>query len=81
MQTIGVEKETGFGEEDWPRVYRWIQELRRHDESGDAEKIEHEEAMRRLLGEEYAVKEVGVDKTDPTGFKAGQRVSVGCSDE
>ena len=81
LQTIGVDKEPGFGEEDWPRVYRWIQGLRRHDESGEPEKLEHDEAKRRLLGGQYAVKEIGVDETDPTGFKAGQRVSVGCSDE
>ena len=81
LQTMGVNKEAGFGEEDWPRVFRWINGVKRHDESGEPEKLEHDEAKRRLLGGQYAVKEIGVDETDPTGFKAGQRVSVGCSDE
>ena len=81
LQTIGVDKEPGFGREDWPRVYRWIDGLKKHDESGEAESLEPDEAKKRLLGSEYAVGDLGVDERDPTGLKAGQWVSVGASDE
>jgi glutathione S-transferase len=81
LQTIGVDKEPGFGKEDWPRVYAWIDGVKKHDEAGEAESVSHDDAKRVLLSSEHAAKEVVVDSKDPTGLKKGQRVSVGSSDE
>lgn len=82
LQTMGVDQEPGFGKKDWPRVYRWIESVVKNEgEDPDSVKIGKEEAQRTVLGAEYAVGSIGVDGSDPTGFKEGQRVSVGCSDE
>lgn len=55
--------------------------MKRHDEEGAPESLEHDEAKRRLLAADYAVKGLGFDETDPTGLKAGQRLSVRNIDE
>lgn len=81
LQTMGVSDEEGLGKEDFPRVYQWIAGIPKHDEEGAPETLSHDEAKRRLLAAEYAVKEIDIDERDPTRLKAGQQVSVGNSDE
>ena len=81
LQTLGVDKEPGMGKEDFPRVWRWIEGLKKHDEAGDAPQVSKEEAMKTLLSGQHAQKDIGVDGTDPTGLKEGQQVTVGTSDE
>ena len=50
LQTIEVGKEKGFGEEDWPKVYRWIGGMRDHDEKNAPPGIGAEEAKGSCWG-------------------------------
>lgn len=81
LQTIGVNEEPGFGKQDWPRVYRWIEGLPKHDEKGDAAKIGPEEAQKVLLGASYGQPGISFDEKDPTGLKKGASVAVETNDE
>jgi glutathione S-transferase len=81
FQTVGVEKEPGFQEKDFPRFYRWMNGLPRHSADSDAKKISAEEAHKRVLAADYAAEDIGVDSHDPTGLSKGAKVMVETNDE
>lgn len=81
FETLGVGSKLGFGREEFPRVWRWIEGLPVHDEEHNAEKIGMEEAHERVLRSEYAAEEIGVDAVDATGLKYGMIVNVTTTDE
>ncbi|KAK4997724.1 hypothetical protein LTR66_002921 [Elasticomyces elasticus] len=79
LQTLEISKEKGFGKEDFPRVYRWIESFPLHAEQ-KLDQLSAEDAQKQVLGAEYAAKDIGVEDTDPLGFKSGDQVSVEPSD-
>jgi glutathione S-transferase len=81
LQTCEVEKEPGFGPDDFPRVHRWINGLPNHTPENDAPKLTPEDAHKRVLEAEYAAEEIGVAENDPLGLKKGQDVVVETNDE
>jgi hypothetical protein len=81
LQTLEIEKEAGFGENDFPRVHEWINGLPRHIPENDAPKIEAKAAHEKVLGADYAVDSIGVAANDPTGLKQDQPVVVETNDE
>jgi glutathione S-transferase len=81
LQTIETGAEPGFGEKDFPKVYKWIGGFKDHTPENEPKHIEAGEAKRILLHSYYPAKDIGVDEKDPTGLKKGQKVSVETSDE
>lgn len=51
-----------------------------NDEVQKDQFISEDEASKQLLGSKYAVRDIGVDNTDPLGFKGGEQVAVEMTD-
>lgn len=81
LQTMDVQSEPGFSANDFPKVHAWINGLPRYTPEQDAEKTTAEEAKQKVLSSEYSAQDIGIDRDDPTGLQAGERVSVGTTDE
>ncbi|KAJ9615827.1 hypothetical protein H2200_001904 [Cladophialophora chaetospira] len=81
LQTLDAQSEPGFSAEDFPKVHAWVNGLPLHNPENDAEKIDAEDAKKKILSSAYSAKDIGIDPTDPTGLKAGARVSVGTTDD
>ena len=71
----------GMGKEQYPRVHKWLSRFPDHVPDNEPAKISGEEATEKILGLQYAAKEIGVDENDVTGFKKGDKVSVVTTDD
>ena len=80
LQTLTIGQDPAFSKEKWPKVWRWIEGLSKHDEKGEPEKIEAGKAKEVVFASEYIAKEVTVDTNDPLGMKSGEVVAVEASD-
>ena len=83
LETIeyAEDESLGLGKDRYPRVHEWISGVPAHVTESEAKKISGEEATKQILGSAYAAKELGVEKDDLTGFKAGDKVQVGTMDD
>ena len=72
LEKIGLSKEAGFGREDLPRVYAWIERF----PQPKFEDVAQEHVWDAVLGAGYSAAEVGFDEADPLGIKKGTVVSV-----
>jgi glutathione S-transferase len=72
LRVIGLEKEAGFGREDLPRVYKWIERF----PQPRFEDVGQEDVWETVLNAEYSAEEIGVDEGDSLGIKKGTVVSV-----
>lgn len=76
-----AEDEKGFDKASLPKLHRWLSKFKAHTPENEPEKLSAEEASKRILASQYAAKEIGVDETDSTGLKKGQKVFVQTSDD
>ena len=83
LETIAYSTMEGqrMGKKRYPRVHRWLENIPSHVPENEPAKIEGEEAKKKILGLEYAAEAIGVDEDDVTGFKKGDKVSVGTTDD
>jgi glutathione S-transferase len=72
LETLGLGKEAGFGKEDLPRVYKWIESF----PQPQFEDVTQEHVWETVLNAEYSAEDVGVDESDSLGIKKGTVVSV-----
>lgn len=71
----------GMGKDRYPRVHKWLSNIEAHVPENERPKVSGEEAIKKVLGLQYAVEDIGVDENDITGFKKGDKVSVGTTDD
>lgn len=76
LRLVGLEKEPGFGEADWPGIYAWLAAL----PQPEFPEVESETALRTILASSYNADCIGIDERDPTGLAAGEEVSIESSD-
>jgi glutathione S-transferase len=72
LETLGLGKEAGFGKEDLPRVYKWIERF----PQPQFENVTQEQVWETVLHAEYSAEDIGVDESDSLGIKKGTVVSV-----
>ena len=81
FQTLSLGKEPGFGKEDLPRVYRWIEALPLQAEAETKDMfLSVEDAHKSILSSDYGMPDIGVDEADPLELKAGEMVGVEAND-
>ncbi|KAK3680049.1 hypothetical protein LTR78_000426 [Recurvomyces mirabilis] len=79
--TIGVAKEAGFDKSSYPKTHAWCEATPTHDDEIQKDAfLSAEEASKQILGSEYALSDIGVDSTDPLGFKGGEDVAIEMTD-
>lgn len=71
----------GLGKDQYPRLHKWLAGFPEHLPENQPELLSGDDASNRILGLDYAAKDIGVDASDPTGLKAGQDVQVGTTDD
>ena len=80
LQTLAVGQDPAFSKEKWPKVWRWIESLPKHDEEGEAENIEAGKAKEVLFGSEYIAMEVEVEPKPLLGMKRSDHAEIEASD-
>jgi glutathione S-transferase len=78
LKAIGLGQEPGFGEQDFPRMYKWLATWPKAD--GNYTDKSQEDVWDLLRSAEYTAKDIGVNEKDPLGIKAGTHVTVENSD-
>jgi glutathione S-transferase len=81
LETVECGKEPGFGREDFPKVWNWIDGFPKHTPENDAPKIQAKDAHERILSSDYAAEDIGVDSKDPMALQKGAKVVVETNDE
>jgi glutathione S-transferase len=76
LKALGLAEEPGFGEKDFPRIYKWVASWPKAEYS-DLEKEKVREAVKSA---EYTAEDIGVNEEDPLGIAAGSTVTVENSD-
>jgi glutathione S-transferase len=76
LKAIGLDQESGFGEADFPRIYKWVSSWPTPQYTDRPQ----EQVWRAIKGAEYTAKDIGVNDQDPLGIKAGTNVTVENSD-
>lgn len=76
LKAIGLGQEPGFGEKDFPRIYKWVASW----PTPQYTDLPQEQVWDAVQGAEYTAKDIGVDEKDPLGIKAGTDVTVENSD-
>jgi hypothetical protein len=71
----------GMGEREFPKVHAWLKRFEDHLPENERDKVEREEATKRVLEASYAVKDIGVREGDLTGCKKGDMVAVVTTDD
>lgn len=71
----------GFGPEKYPRTYKWLSKFPAHTPENEKPKISGEDASKKILTLPYAAKDIGVDESDATGFKKGDKVQIATTDD
>ncbi|SMQ47363.1 unnamed protein product [Zymoseptoria tritici ST99CH_3D7] len=75
--TLDMQKQSGMGRDEFPKLYKWVEGVPKHDEDIEKnDKIDEEKAREIVLGSEYAMPDIGIDAKDPLGYKAGEEVYV-----
>jgi len=69
---LGASKEPGVGKSEFPKVWNLIENL----PVPQGKTISGEEAKKKIEGASYTSKVEGIAKDDPTGLKAGTKVTV-----
>jgi hypothetical protein len=81
LHTIEVGKEPGFDATSYPKVHAWCNAIPTHDDEVQKDAfISEKQANKLIFGSEYAVPEIGVDSSDPLGYKGGEKVAVEMTD-
>lgn len=76
LKAIGLAQEPGFGEKDFPRIYKWVASW----PTPDYKDLGQEEVWEKIKGAEYSAKDIGVNDKDPLSIKAGTNVCIENSD-
>ena len=71
----------GMSKDRYPKVHKWLSLIPDHVPENEKEKISGEEASKKVLSLDYAAKDIGVDNDDVTGFKKGDKVAIGTTDD
>lgn len=69
---LGAEKEPGVGKKDFPKVWNLIENL----PAPIAETISADDAAKKIQGAQYTSELKDVMQNDPTGIKAGAKVTI-----
>lgn len=69
---LGASNEPGLSKSDYPKVWRLIESL----PTPTAKTISAEEAKNKIEGSSYTSELKGIIEGDPTGLKAGTKVTV-----
>jgi len=77
LEGVGLGKVEGFGEEDFPKIYKWLAKL----PGKEAEVLSAEDATNSLLKAEYFSSNLSVDPKDALGLSEGTLVSVETVDD
>lgn len=81
LHTIGVAKEPGFEKAAFPKVHAWCDAIPTHDDAiQDGQFLSAGEATEQTLAAAHACPDLGVDSTDPLGYKGGEAVQVEMKD-
>nr|OQO29789.1 hypothetical protein B0A51_03704 [Rachicladosporium sp. CCFEE 5018] len=81
IQTIGLSEDVGHGRKELPRIHRWIESLpKQADAQEDDMLFSAEEATKQILGDKYALPDIGVDTSDVLGLQANDAVVVEAGD-
>ncbi|KAF3011212.1 hypothetical protein E8E13_011619 [Curvularia kusanoi] len=76
LKAIGLGQEPGFGEKDYPRIYKWLASWPKPQYTDLSE-----DALKETLqNAAYSAKDIGVNEKDPLGIKKGSQVTVENSD-
>lgn len=76
LKAIGLGQEPGFGEKDFPKIYKWVASWPQPQYTD----VSQEQLYDVIGGASYTAEDVGVDANDPLGIKAGTDVTVENSD-
>lgn len=76
LQSIGLAKEPGFSESDFPRIYKWISSGPR----AHFRDMGQEEVWETVQNADYSAKDIGINEGDPLGIAKGTEVTVENSD-
>ncbi|KAH6644302.1 hypothetical protein C7974DRAFT_18294 [Boeremia exigua] len=76
LKAIGLGQEPGFGEQDFPRIYKWVASWPKPQYTD----LSQEQLMDKLKDADYTAKEIGVNEKDPLSIRAGTDVTVENSD-
>jgi hypothetical protein len=83
METIAYKNMDGqgMGEERYPKVHKWLKRFVDHVPENEPEKLEGDEASKRVLNQGYAAGQIGVKEGDVTGLMGGEMVDVVTTDD
>lgn len=76
LKAIGLAQEPGFGESDFPRIYKWVASWPKAEYSD----LGKEKVWETIKSAEYTAEDIGVNDKDPLGISAGTAVTVENSD-
>ncbi|KAJ4984249.1 glutathione S-transferase [Stagonosporopsis vannaccii] len=76
LKAIGLGQEPGFGENDFPRIYKWVASWPKPQYTD----VSQEQLLDIMKSAAYTTKDIGVNDRDPLGIKAGTDVTVENSD-
>jgi glutathione S-transferase len=71
----------GMGKDRYPKTHKWLSQIPDHVPENQPDLIDGEEAKKKILASQYTAKEIGVQDNDVTGFKKGDKVTVGTTDD
>ena len=76
LKAIGLGQQPGFGEKDFPRIYKWVAGW----PTAQYTDLPEDKVVDAVKSAAYTASDIGVDEKDPLGIRAGVEVTVENSD-